>query len=110
MSNFYQIKKLDGVIHSVDSPAITTQDGTKIWYQCGVKHRLDGPAVEHSDGTKEWWVAGYRHRKKGFAIEYPDGTGVEFNSPKAAFFEGKSGILDLQEFLKRNPPHWLAKN
>lgn len=110
MNNFYQTKKLNGVPHAVETPAVITEDGTKIWYQYGVKHRLDGPAVEHSDGTKEWWVAGYRHRKKGLAIEYPDGTGVAYTSPKAAVFESKSGILDLQEFLKRNPPHWLFKS
>lgn len=98
MNNFYQTKKLNGVPHAVESPAVITEDGTKIWYQYGVKHRLDGPAVEHSDGTKEWWVAGYRHRKKGLAIEYPDGTGVAYTSPRQQSLKASQVYLIFKSF------------
>lgn len=107
MSNFYQVKTLNGVPHSIDSPAVITEDGTKIWYQYGVKHRLKGPAVEYSDGTKEWWVAGFRHRKNGLAIEYPDGTGLNYTSTKAESFEKISGVVNLKDWLKVNKPNWL---
>ncbi|WP_374555176.1 hypothetical protein [Aquitalea pelogenes] len=102
MSNFYTVKRKNGLTHSESGPAVVTSDGTKMWYLAGVKHRLDGPAVEWSDGTKEWWVAGQRHRRKGLAIENRDGSGEAFYSTLAASFEKVSNLIDLETWLRNN--------
>ncbi len=102
MNNFYETKRVNGLLHNDDGPAVVQLDGTQIWYQHGVKHRLDGPAVVWADGTKEWWVAGYCHRRAGFAIEYPDGTGAKNFSPLAAAYEKVSAITSLQQWLAAN--------
>lgn len=102
MNDFFETKRVAGLLHREDGPAFRSKDGTQIWYKHGVKHRLDGPAVIWGDGTKEWWVAGYCHRKTGFAIEYPDGTGIKNFSSLAAAYEKVCAITSLDQWLVAN--------
>jgi hypothetical protein len=53
---------------------LTTESGTKAWYQYGKRHRLDGPASEVFDGSKAWYQDGNRHRIDGPAVELADGS------------------------------------
>ena len=39
-------------------PAVTTEDGDKVWWKDGELHRDDGPAVERADGRVKWYVNG----------------------------------------------------
>ena len=51
-----------GLLHADDSPAVTHDDGSWVWFRDGQIHRADGPAVHlvFSDGTTEdqYWFAG----------------------------------------------------
>jgi hypothetical protein len=55
----------NGELHNDNGPAITYENGTKVWYQHGKMHRIGGPALEYSDGTGWWYINGMRHRIDG---------------------------------------------
>ncbi|MDX6587249.1 MAG: hypothetical protein QOI31_1722 [Solirubrobacterales bacterium] len=56
-----------------DGPAITRENGDRVWYQDGCKHRWDGPAESGADGFEAYFVLGKRHRLGGPAVVSPGG-------------------------------------
>ena len=51
----------DGHLHCEDGPAITSQDGSFVWFKHGRIHRQDGPAVRlvFADRVEEqYWLDG----------------------------------------------------
>jgi hypothetical protein len=63
----------EGLLHRVDGPAESFEDGSFSWYLNGKRHREDGPAWEHSSGQTIWYKNGERHREDGPAKETPNG-------------------------------------
>lgn len=51
-------KKMNGLLHCEDGPAINWGNGIIAWYLHGKKHRLDGPAVESGSEKKEYYING----------------------------------------------------
>ncbi len=51
-------RRLFGLLHREDGPAVEHADGSKEWWVSGQQHREDGPAIERAGGSKEWWVNG----------------------------------------------------
>lgn len=41
-----------------DIECITASNGDILWYLNGVLHSIDAPAVEWADGSREWWLNG----------------------------------------------------
>lgn len=51
----------DGHLHCDDGPAITSPDGSFVWFKHGQIHREDGPAVFLHFGThteEQYWLNG----------------------------------------------------
>ena len=67
-----------GERHRVHGPALSTPDGTHMWYQNGVLHREGGPAVVWPDGDQHWYWHGHLHRTDGPAMEHSDGRCIWF--------------------------------
>lgn len=46
------------ILHRVDGPAKTYEDGDTMWFRNDRLHRLDGPAIEWTNGDKNWYIDG----------------------------------------------------
>ena len=66
-------KRLNGVYHCEDGPAVVWADGATFWYRYGKVHRIGGPAFEAANGDKEWCQNGETHRIDGPAVEWANG-------------------------------------
>lgn len=68
----------EGRLHREDGPAVTIENGIKMWFIHGVLHREDGPAIEAihlDDGYNAWYLNGKvsRNEAEGPALEYKNG-------------------------------------
>jgi hypothetical protein len=63
-----------GILHQEHDPAVTTNDGTQIYYKYGVKHRENGPAIIDrkpyfvNRENLYWYQYGMLHRDDGPAL------------------------------------------
>lgn len=64
----------DGIMHSLNEPAVVHDNGDSFWYLDGKLHRDDGPAVELITGDKVWYKNGIIHRDGGPAISFANGA------------------------------------
>jgi hypothetical protein len=53
-----------------DFPAISYNNGMKIWMFNGVPHREEQPAIIYPNGDEEWWFFNTRHRENGPAVTF----------------------------------------
>jgi hypothetical protein len=55
---FGDLRRLDknNKRHSLYSPAVICNNGSKFWYYHGKLHRLNGPAIECDNGSKSWYI------------------------------------------------------
>ena len=53
-----------------DFPAISYNNGMKIWMFNGGIHREEQPAIIYPNGDEEWWFFNTRHRENGPAVTF----------------------------------------
>lgn len=82
------------IFHYKNGPAITFDDGTKIWAQNGLLHRVDGPVIQNDffDVPNLWCLNGMVHRINGPA------NGTRW----FLFGEDINGATRLKKWAKEN--------